>query len=115
MKTFKLIISILISSLFVLNASFANIMSPNPESKLCTEITLKLDDAYSLNLEGQTVDATIVLLVDEDHRFHVVDSGTDNSQLDQYIREKLDHKKVWTRNVKTDCHYFLTVRFEPNR
>jgi hypothetical protein len=90
-------------------------MSPNPKDKLSTEITLKLEDAYSINLEGKTVQTTIILLVDEDHRFHVVDSGTDNSQLDQYIRVKLDHKKVWTRDVKRNYHYFLTVRFEPNK
>ena len=115
MKTGKLLITVLIGSLFILNASYARSLSPNPKSKLCTEITLLLDNAYSLDLKGETVETTIVVLVRDDHKLMVIDSGTGNSQLDQFIREKLNNKKVWTRNVETNFHYLLKVRFEPGK
>jgi hypothetical protein len=76
---------------------------------------MKLDDAQNMDLQGESVETTIVLFVSDDHRFHVKDSGTNNSQVDQYIRNKLDNKKVWTRKVKTNFNYFLTVRFEPEK
>lgn len=115
MRSIKMIFILLISSLVLQSTVYANVEGVHPKHKLTREVTWKLDRADYLDLNGKSIETTIVLMVDDKGKFVIVDTGTDNLKLDKYIKCKLNQKKVRTRKAKKNVYYYLTVRFIPKK
>ena len=113
MKNLKYLLTVLISSLFLLNAMHAEVPKPNPKVKLGKEIKTMLDYADWLDLKGECIEANLIIKLDEDNRLVLVNCCTDNDKLKGFISRKLEGKRIWTRNLYQDVNYCLKVRFEP--
>ena len=115
MRNLKIIFIVLISSLVLQSTAFAKSSKVTPNYKLTKEITWMLDSADYLNLKGESVEITIVLRINDEEKLVIVDTGTEIQILDEFIRNKLNKKKIRTRKIKKNLNYFMTVRFEPRK
>jgi len=115
MKNLKVFLTIMISSLFLLNIAFANPSNVHPKNKLGNEVKLLLRNADYLNLHGECIETTLVLMVNDDYKLVLIDSGTDNNNLNKFLSKRLNNKKVWTRNIQKGVQFYLTVRFIPEK
>ena len=113
MRNLKSFLVILIGSLFIFNTLQAATPNVSPKDKFGFEVVSLLDVADYLSLDGKMIETTIIIKVNDENRLILVDSGTKNKKLDAYISHRLHMKKVWTRKVKTNVSYWLTVRFQP--
>ena len=115
MKNLKVYLTMLICSFVLLNTTLADSPKKSPETKLADEICMMLDHADRLDLDGQTIETTIVFKVNEDRRCELLDSGTEHPKLEKYIRSNLNEKRIWTRDVDHDMNYFVTVVFREDK
>jgi hypothetical protein len=115
MKKLIVFLSVLTGSLGMVHTVHADAIKMSPKAMLGKEIALLLDNAGVLNLKGETIEATVALMINEDMQCVVIDTGTDNPDLDRYIRNKLDSKRIWTRDVKQQVIYRVHTKFEPGR
>lgn len=113
MKNLKVLLTMIIGTLFLLNTVDAKGLKFSPKEKFSMEVSMLLDRASHLDLNGKSIETTLVLQVDDDNRLVLVDSGTDNANLNEFLTQRLDQKRIWTRNVKQNVPYLLTVRFKP--
>jgi|GEM_PF-2140348 hypothetical protein len=113
MKNLKSFLVIFVGSLLLFNTLQAATPNVSPKAKFGSEVVTLLDVANYLSLDGEIIETTIIVKVNDENRLILVDSGTKNEKLDAYISHRLHMKKVWTRKVKTNFRYCLTVRFQP--
>ena len=115
MKILKFFAATMLCTLFLVNTAFASAERVNPNEKLGKEIVRMIDHADFLDLEDQTVTATLLLMVNNHGELILLESGTDNPELDSYLKDKLNNKKIWTRKVQKNVIYKLKVIFKPEK
>ena len=62
-------------------------------------------------INGKSEIANLRLMINNENELIVLDTGTDNSQLDRYIKSQLNYKKVDAKDINHFKSYFLKVEF----
>jgi len=116
MKMLKTILAALI--LFVgSNVSFAAVegMSPSPQSELRDRVVELLSNKYYDSLKsGEEVEARITFVLNRNMEIVVLDVNTEDSVIDDSIRNSLNYKKAEiegiTADLTTPYHIDITIQ-----
>ena len=115
MKTLKLsLIGILFLSttLFSTNLSAKDTTNYASTPDVRSEL-VKLIQNPNLKQHGITeADVQIQFTIEENGMINILNVKTGNDYLAAFIKEKLNNKKLTTKNVKEDLVYYLSIKFE---
>ena len=112
MRKVKVLFVAMLAGLFITTTAMAATDGLNPESSLRTEIIKLIDHPQQDVLQGQDLVANLRLMVNGDSELIVLDSGTDDPLLDNYIKSKLNYKKVEARDINYFKFYFVKMEFK---
>ena len=116
MKKFKTIIAILaLSFATVVPATASTLLDPTPkEAKvfLRAEIS-KLLGQHSYDLEENSLEGEVSVLLNNDNQLVVVGVKTENGNLEDYVKSKLNYKKVSIKGIKKGVVFRLPVKLAP--
>ena len=111
MKNLKILLIVLLASTFSLT-SFANVSEGNPESDLRQEILDYIDQPSTTVYDSEYMVTNLKFMVNSDRELVVVDTGTENERLDNYLKNKLNYKRVDTNQVEYHKMYSVKVIFK---
>jgi len=114
MRKVKVLFLALVSTLVFATSALAFSAGLSPESNLRSEIVELIAQPDISVLDGQDVVANLRLMINENDELIVIDSGTNNVQLDKYIKSRLNYKKIKSVGVDQFSFYFVRVDFEEN-
>jgi hypothetical protein len=111
MRKVKVFLLTLVAGLFLTTTAMASTPDLSPENNLRSEIVKLIDHPSVDIIDGKTEIANLRLMVNNENELIVLDTGTNNRQLDRYIKAKLNYKKVDTEEINHFKSYFLKVQF----
>ena len=114
MRKVKILFLALVSTLVFATSALAFSDGLSPESNLRSEIIELIAQPDLSILDGQNMDANLRLMINENNELIVIDSGTNNKQLDNYIKSKLNYKKIKSTGIDQFSFYFVRISFEEN-
>ena len=108
MKSLKLFVLAL--ALFTINVSAANLNPIKPTDELRVEIVDLIGSNYMAEMEVDQYAAEVLFTVNNDRELIVLSVDTENTQLESYLKRKLNYKKVNHRPGKHGEIYLLPVK-----
>ena len=108
MKYVKLFVLAL--ALFTLNVSAANLNPIKPTDDLRIEIVDLIGSNLTAEMEADQYSADVLFTVNNNRELIVLSVDTDNAQLENYLKRKLNYKKVNHKPNKNGEIYLLPVK-----
>jgi len=111
MKNIRVLFVVLFASLFTMTTVNAANSNAKPENNLRTEV-IDLLGAPDLSFtEGGEIEAKLLFMINDNNELILIDSGTENVYLENYLRTRLNYKKVNTDNIAYYKFYAMNVQF----
>lgn len=114
MKNLKIFLFILIASTLSL-PSFASAVGVKPKSDLRTELVNYLDSPSLTVFDSDEMFTNILFMVNNENEIILVDTGTKNNRLDNYLKAKLNYRKVSSVDVEYYKLYSVKVIFKSKK
>lgn len=116
MKNFKTLIAILAISIASVLPASAN-TNPDPINKdaktiLRTEI-VNLLGSHEFNLKNKTLEAQISVMLNNENELVVVGIKTNDESVSNYVKTKLNYKKIDVKGIKKGSVYRLPLKMTP--
>ena len=109
MKNFKLIIAVLAFSFLTSVSSFAgNNETENSNTKLLSELTSLLGDYYE-NITDE-VNFSVSFMLNNNNEIVVISVNSKVSNMDSFVKSRLNYKKIDVKGIKKGKVYTLPVR-----
>ncbi|QOD61298.1 hypothetical protein H9I45_02290 [Polaribacter haliotis] len=112
MKNFKTIIAIIAISLSTVFSASANDIDPktNKETKaLRTEIVAFIGNKISIEVEKITT-AEVSFVINNKNEVVVLSVSSKNSELNSFLKKKLNYKKVVAKGIKKGEIYIMPLK-----
>lgn len=106
----KLKLFVLALGLFTINMTAANLTPVNPTQELRTEIVDLIGSNYMDQIIADQLEADVLFTVNSKKELIVLSVDTDNDQLESYLKNRLNYKKVQFRPSKNGEIYLLPVK-----
>ncbi len=111
MKTLKASCLALVFTLGLGQLSFATTIEESTKAELRNRIVkLIKNPAIKFDIPGSQAQAKIKFMVTEDNELVVISSGTDNEIIDEYVKARINYKKLNNLSVKSGI-YTVKVTF----
>jgi len=108
MKSFKLIL--LVSTVFVMNVTSAFSNPIKPTDQLRGEIVDIIGFSFLDDFEGSEYAAEVLFTVNSEHELIVLSVNSESEDAEDYLRNKLNYKKVNHTPTKYGEIYLLPVK-----
>ena len=108
MKSLKLFV--LAVALFTINVSAANLNPVKPTDELRVEIVDLIGSNLNANMKAPEYAAEVLFTVNNNRELIVLSVDTENTQLESYLKRKLNYKKVNHKPNKNGEIYLLPVK-----
>jgi len=108
MRNLKLFVLAL--TLFTINVSAANLNPVKPTDELRFEIVNLIGTNYMTEMEADQYNADVLFTVTADRELIVLSVDSNNDQLESYLKQRLNYKKVNHRASKPGEIYLLPVK-----
>ena len=112
MRKVKVFLFALVAGLLFTSTAMASVDGLNPKPNLRAEIIKLIDQPEAEILQGQDLTANLRLMVNGENELIVLDTGTDDPLLDNYIKSKLNYKKVEAADINYFKFYFVKMEFK---
>ena len=112
MKNLKTIIAVIALGLLTVLPASANTNSgPNTKAKkvLRTEIVSLLGN-HSYDLADQTIEAQVSVMLNNQNELVVVSVNSKNEDITNYVKSKLNYKKVSVKGIKKGTVYRVPLK-----
>lgn len=112
MRKVQVLFAVLVASFLVVGTTFANSNGMSPDKNLRAEIISLIDQPVSSFFSEESLVANLKLMVNGNHELIVIDTGTENEELDSYLKSKLNYKKVNASDILHFNFYCVKVEFK---
>jgi hypothetical protein len=112
MRKVKVFFVALFALVFFTNVAMADAIDRSPEKTLRSEIIDLIDHPTPDLLNGKDCTANLRLMVNDNDQLIVLSTGTDDPDLDKYIKSKLNYRKVKASDIVHYQFYFVKMEFK---
>lgn len=108
MRNLKLFV--LAFTLFTINLSAANLNPIKPTDELRGEMITLIGNNYNAEIKTDQHEADVLFTVNSERELIILAVETDNAEMESYLMQKLNYKKVNHRPSKHGEIYLLPVK-----